>query len=108
MYGYPLVLGFDGFVDFVPVYTHGFWVLMVLWVLYLWSVLGYPLVLGFEGFVSSVVVECVGVPTGFWVFMVLWVLYLWSVLGYPLVFGILWFCGFYTCGMCWGTHWFGF
>ena len=51
--------------------THWFWVLMVLWVLYLWSVLGYPLVLGFDGFVGSVVVECVGVPTGIWILMVL-------------------------------------
>ena len=49
--------------------------------------LGYPLVLGFDGFVGSVVAECVGVPTGFWVLMVLWV---------------------FTCGMCWGIHWFGF
>ena len=75
MLGYPLVLGFDGFVGLVLAecvgVPTGIWILMVLWVLYLWSVLGYPLVLGFDGFVGSVVVECVGVPTGIWILMVL-------------------------------------
>ena len=44
MLGYPLVLGVDGFVGSVylwSVWIHGFWVL------YLWNVLGYPLVFGF-------------------------------------------------------------
>ena len=75
LFGYALVLDFDGFVGSVLVGvcwgTHWFWVLMVLWV-FLVECVGYPLVLGFDGFVGFCCGMCMDTHW-FWVLMVLWI-----------------------------------